>query len=69
MGKCCDDCPGDDTCKHNTVCMCGCYMKDHDDMWRGHSGVSMHEFYSSEVVNGDSDKSTTARASDDDANV
>lgn len=44
LRKCCDECPGDDTCEHAKVCMCGDYMDAHgiDD---GHSPVSMHDYY------------------------
>jgi hypothetical protein len=44
--ECCEECPGDSTCEHNDVCMCGSYMRDHDDMYMGHSAVSMHDYYS-----------------------
>jgi hypothetical protein len=45
--KCNPECPGNDSCPHNEVCMCGDYMKDHDNgMWSGHSPVSMHDYYS-----------------------
>lgn len=43
--KCCDECPGDDTCKENKYCMCGCEMEAHD-IGSGHSPVSMHDYYS-----------------------
>jgi hypothetical protein len=44
--KCCDECPGDETCEHHEVCMCGSYMKDHDSpMGSGHNAVSMHDYY------------------------
>lgn len=43
--KCCDECPGDDTCEHATVCMCGDHMEGHDSMWSGHSAVSMHDYH------------------------
>lgn len=41
--KCCEECPGDDTCQHATVCMCGSSM-DHSP-WDGHQPVSMHDYY------------------------
>lgn len=43
--KCCDECPGDETCEHAKVCMCGSYMDAHD-LGSGHSPVSMHDYYS-----------------------
>ena len=45
MRKCCEECPGDDTCEHAKVCMCGSYMEGHDSMWMGHDAVSMHDYY------------------------
>jgi hypothetical protein len=45
--KCCDECPGDDTCEHAKVCMCGDYMNH--PHWSGHSPVSMHDYYCEEV--------------------
>lgn len=50
--KCCDDCPGDDSCPHSSVCMCGSPMDDHD-MGSGHSPVSMHEYYCEECPSDD----------------
>lgn len=48
MRKCCDECPGDNTCEHAKVCMCGDDMEKHPDaMSCGHSPVSMHDYYSS----------------------
>lgn len=44
--KCCEECPGDDTCEHAKVCMCGSYMDGHDAMEAGHSPVSMHAWHS-----------------------
>lgn len=49
MLKCCDECPGDETCEHAKVCMCGCYMENHDNGWySGHSPLSMHNYYARE---------------------
>lgn len=47
--KCCDDCPGDDTCEHAEVCMCGSYMAHHG-MYDGHSPVSMHHYHCTPVA-------------------
>jgi hypothetical protein len=47
--KCCDECPGDDTCPHAAVCMCGDYANH--SPWHGHSPVSMHDYYC-EAVDG-----------------
>jgi hypothetical protein len=43
--KCCEECPGDESCENNNYCMCGSEMEGHDAMWCGHSPVSMHEYY------------------------
>jgi len=41
--RCCDECPGNSTCPHASVCMCGGSV-DHSS-WDGHSPVSMHDYY------------------------
>jgi hypothetical protein len=46
--KCCETCPGDDTCPHAIVCMCGSPV-DHSP-WDGHSPVSMHDYYCEQVT-------------------
>lgn len=46
--KCCAECPGDDTCEHANVCMCGGRMDHYCD--EGHSPVSMHDYYCEEVA-------------------
>ena len=47
MMKCCEECPGDQTCTHALVCMCGSTM-DHSP-WDGHTPVSMHDYYCREI--------------------
>lgn len=42
--KCCDECPGDQTCEHAKWCMCGSAVEGHD-IGSGHSPVSMHDYY------------------------
>lgn len=42
--KCCEECPGDDTCEHAKYCVCGDAMDRHNSMWSGHSAVSMHDY-------------------------
>lgn len=42
--KCEEGCPGDDTCEHAKVCMCGNYVDAHG-MGDGHSPVSMHAYH------------------------
>lgn len=54
--RCSDDCPGDDTCEHNKVCMCGARMAGHDEpLDSGHYPVSMHSYYSRPPVKADDD--------------
>ena len=43
--KCCDECPGDDTCEHAQVCMCGDDV-NHHSIASGHYPVSMHDYHS-----------------------
>lgn len=45
--KCEDDCPGDGTCEHTKVCMCGLPMENHYDA--SHTAVSMHDYYGQDV--------------------
>jgi hypothetical protein len=43
---CCEECPGDNTCVHAAVCMCGDYMDHHaSPMGCGHAPVSMHDYH------------------------
>jgi hypothetical protein len=51
--KCCDECPGDDTCEHAKYCMCGSPV-DHTP-WDGHSPVSMHDYYCEQIEDEPSD--------------
>jgi hypothetical protein len=46
MPKCNDDCPGDESCQQNKVCMCGENMEGH--LCSDHAPLSMHDYYSSE---------------------
>lgn len=41
--KCCDECPGDQSCPNNAVCMCG-DSAEHSS-WVGHVPVSVHDYY------------------------
>lgn len=43
-----EGCPGDQTCEEARHCMCGSRMEDHD-FGSGHSPVSMHDYYSSQL--------------------
>lgn len=48
--KCCDECPGDDTCEHAAICMCGDYMEGHaNGMDSGHTPLSMHRYYAEDL--------------------
>ena len=43
--KCCDVCPGDDSCENVQRCMCGSRMEGHSIGGLGHSPMSVHYFY------------------------
>lgn len=45
--KCNENCPGDETCPHNAVCMCGNSMGH--SPWEGHQPTSMHDYYCEEI--------------------
>jgi hypothetical protein len=47
MERCCDECPGDDSCEHASWCVCGEPISH--SPWAGHSPVSMHDYYCEQV--------------------
>ena len=49
--KCCETCPGDDTCQHANVCMCGSPMGH--SPYEGHPPTSMHDYYCEQVSVGE----------------
>lgn len=51
LRKCCETCPGDETCPHAAVCMCG-NAADHSP-WDGHPPVSMHDYYCEQISVGE----------------
>lgn len=45
--RCGANCPGDQSCEHADVCMCGDDVTKHS-MWCGHSPVSQHDYIRSQ---------------------
>lgn len=47
--KCCEECPGDESCEHNKYCVCGSEIEAHY-IGSGHSPVSVHDYYIRELT-------------------